>query len=360
MGLIYMISLPNSKKYVGQHKTNNLEERKKTHLYQFKYFCKKKEDLKNVRIENANPEGFCSALYNAFKKYGFDKCTWTVLETDVDLGCINDVEDKYIIEHKTLHPGGYNLKLNKNSENKSFSDETLKKMSESQSKVFKTKLHKYRRNNKELEGLPKHVNFITKDNDRRGFRIVGHPKYPGKSKTFTSSTLSIKALKKKVIKFLEEIEGRSIEEILKEENNLEEESIEDIIPAEKESKRELPVGIRNYKTGYKAIFVRNKKSYSKSFTDESNTKEQNLQLAIDWYKNTKLEDVAKKERDLPKGISKCRNGYRSKFVHKGKTYAKTFTDASISDDEKIKLATDWLQNKKSEILNIKEEGSETK
>jgi hypothetical protein len=43
-----MIHLPSGKKYIGQHKNNNIAEREQTHKYQFNYFCKKKMKTKNV------------------------------------------------------------------------------------------------------------------------------------------------------------------------------------------------------------------------------------------------------------------------------------------------------------------------
>lgn len=359
MGLIYMIFLPNGKKYIGQHKNNNLEERKKTHKYQFNSFCNKKESLKNVRIDNANPNGFCSALYNAFNKYGIDKCEWSVIENNIPLESINDIENTYIIKHKTMSPNGYNLKLNGGSEYATFSDQTIKKMSESQSKVFNTKLHKYRKYNKELEGLPKHVNFVNNANGKKGYRITNRPNCYSKSKSFTSETVSIEELKKKVITFLEEIEGKTIEEILNDEKGINEENIKNEIVVKK-TKRDLPVGIRYYKDGYKAIFVRNKISHSKSFIDKSITKEENLNLVINWYNTTKLEDVFV-ERELPTGVSIYKDGYKARIRHKNKVYAEYFRDKTISDEESIKLAVDWLIMTKLKILQIKsEERPETK
>lgn len=363
MGMIYIIHLPNGKKYIGQHCNNNLYERKQTHKHQFNYFCKKKETEKNTRSEFQNPKGFCSALYNAFLKYNFKKCIFTALEYDIPLDKINDVEDSYILELNTLHPNGYNLKLN-SSEYKVFSEETLKKMSESQSKVRITSLRNYRKYPEQLEGLPQHVIFHN-SKKKRGYSIINHPKC--KSKSFTSSRLSIDELKLETIEFLEELEGKSIEEILYAEEQLKiqyesEKKSTSETSGSKKAKRDLPRGVKYYKNGYKAMFILNKKNYSKSFIDTSLSNEENLRLAVEWYKNTDIEDV-KRERDLPSGISYYKDGYRARVRYGTKAFCEYFRNNSVSKEKNIELAVIWLNNKKAEIKklkNLKEEGSETK
>jgi hypothetical protein len=354
MGMIYMIHLPSGKKYIGQHKDNNLADRKNTHKHQFNYFCKKKKS----NLNTANPTGFCTALYNAFNKYGINNCVWTVVEYNVVLDKINDVEDNYIKEYNTLHPNGYNLRLN-NSEYKVFSQDTIKKMSNSQSNVFKNKLHKYRRYPDELKDMPKHVNFIRRGNIR-GYRVANHPKSLIKNKSFTSSTLSIETLKNQTIKYLEKIENKSISEILRNEQELK----VSMDLKENECKlikvsRELPKCIEHYKNGYKAIFIKNKKSHSKSFIDPSNSKEENLRLAVQWYELFSKTEF-KNERTLPEGVSYYKNGFRARVRHKNKVYAEYFRDDKLSKEKKIELAVQWLIAKKAEIKKLKEEGPETR
>jgi hypothetical protein len=143
-GIIYMVHLSSGKKYIGQHSNNDINERKKTHYHQYIHFCKKKKTLKNSSNPDdkklRNPKGFCTALYNAFKKHSYEKCVWVVLENNIPLNKLNDIEDNYIIELNTMQPKGYNLKINNKSEEcKSFADD-------------------------ELKGMPKHVNFIKKVN----------------------------------------------------------------------------------------------------------------------------------------------------------------------------------------------------
>lgn len=196
---------PNDKKYIGQHYNNNINERKQTHKHQYNYFCKKKIEItENPNSTLRNPIGFCTALYGAFKKYSFKKCVWVVLEDNIPLNKINEIEDNYIIELKTMQPNGYNLKLNNsNDEYKSFSIETLKRMSISQSKVFETKLDNYRKYNTELKNMPKHVKYINRG-DKYGYQIDNHPNC--KSKYFLTTTDSIDILKQRVLDFLKQCE----------------------------------------------------------------------------------------------------------------------------------------------------------
>lgn len=210
MGLLYLTVSPSKKGYVGQHNSNDFEARKQSHKYRYDSFLKELVILEDNRIKYPDKEwpkfplGYCTALLLAFKKYGIENFTWSILETNVALELLNDLEDKYIIEHNTLSPNGYNLKLNNNSGgSSSFSLETLERMSISQSKVFETKLHKYRQNHEELEGVPRHVTFF-ESGGIRGYRIHNHPNCP--SKDFTSATTPVPELKEQMLSFLKKCE----------------------------------------------------------------------------------------------------------------------------------------------------------
>ncbi len=68
-------------------------------------------------------------LYNAIRKYGFNNFVFEKIDIAKDVNSLNDLEQYYIEYFNTLKPNGYNLNLG--GGNKSPSEETRKKMSES-------------------------------------------------------------------------------------------------------------------------------------------------------------------------------------------------------------------------------------
>jgi hypothetical protein len=338
-----MIELPDGKKYIGQHQLDTLETRKSSHYGQFKNYCK--------RTANGDkPFAGCNILYEALKQCGFEKASWHILESNVELNDLNELEDIYIQELDTIVPKGYNQRLNgmgSYGNHKVYTEETRKKMSDSQSKVYDTKLHKYRRNNEELTDLPKHVIFVQRDN-KQGYCIRDHPKC--KSKYFLSSTESVDSLKAKVIKFLADIEENP-----------------HVSTRQVKLTTGIPLGILERTTGYEVQVGRNNRNYSQMFTKSSNTKEENLQLAITWLKNldaaiesgdeAKISEAVmadkklKKNAALPKGITQIKDGYRVSFNQNKVRYGIVFTSKRDSMVDKLRQATEWMDNKKKELAN---------
>jgi hypothetical protein len=282
MGIIYLVHLPNGKKYIGQHNTENLAKRKKGHYYGFKKFCR--------QIQNKEETASCCiALFRAFYKYGFHKCVWTLVETNISLDLLNAKEDDYIREYNTLSPNGCNLRFNHSDERNVYSDETLKRMSDSR-----------RTNITELEGLPMYVIYIRREN-MYGYRIQGHPNC--KFKQFVSLTEPLENIKQRVLDFLKEIENAP-----------------HVSTYQVKAEAGLPKGILEIPSGYEIQVQRNGMKFYKMFTKSSISKEENLRLAIEWLSNLNVEvskpaseadmtqfisDRAKKV--IPKGITKCRN-----------------------------------------------------
>lgn len=74
MGVIYLVTSPSGKQYIGQHHTEDLKKRKNTHFLSYKKFIRKKLLLE---IENQHGSehtktpkgGYCVALFNAFAKH---------------------------------------------------------------------------------------------------------------------------------------------------------------------------------------------------------------------------------------------------------------------------------------------------
>jgi len=84
--VIYKLTSPSGKSYIGQ--TCNFRMRCHQHKYSGSH---------------------CTRLSSAIKKYGFDSFIHQILESGLSDEQANDLEEKYIKEHKTLHPNGYNL-----------------------------------------------------------------------------------------------------------------------------------------------------------------------------------------------------------------------------------------------------------
>jgi hypothetical protein len=404
MGIIYLVCVPSGKKYVGQHKTNDIEKRKKSHFQSFKAWKK------------SNKKTGCMALYNAFNKYEFKKCIWVLLEENIPLERLNEIEDSYILELNTLAPSGYNLKLNHSDEYKVFSEETLNKMSISQSKVYETNLHKYRKKHKELEEVPQFVTYF-ESGGIRGYRIVNHPNC--KSKQFADEQTPVEELKTQTLEFLEKcnkVPYKTLQQVKKEKGipkgiseqkpgrflvqfrykgikydkyfsqsprdealnlatkwmNLKKDELKEKIPigtADEmipvvELKKQIPEGIFENDNGYKAHVYHKGKVYTKSFSKSTTAKEENLRLSIEWKKNKKYEldnNIISDSDKLPNGISDKPNGYRVQYHHQGKNYTKLFTKSKNSKEQNLQLSIEWLQNLKTLfLLKNKEDGSETK
>jgi hypothetical protein len=111
----------------------------------------------------------------------------------------------------------------------------------------------------------------------------------------------------------------------------------------------------NKQTGYKVQLCIDTIIYHKSFCKKSISLDENKKNAEKWAKNMKDEKFRKKylqesKRDLPKNISevweynKC-VGYRVNLMIKGKRIDKSFQSLTISLDELLKNAKDYLAKK---------------
>ena len=220
-----------------------------------------------------NPRGFCTSLYCAFQKHGMINFTWSVLETGISIDELNEKEDNYITENNSLSPNGYNLKMNnkKTIGGYSFSDETRKKMSESSKKKLHDNLHKYRRKHAELKDVPQFVTYF-ESGKIRGYRIVRHPKC--KSKQFADSATPVADLKRQLLEFMEALKHTEFK----------------TVQQRKQEERGIPKGIIEQKPGkFLVCFSRKRIRYTKFFGTD--TRDKNLQDAIEWQKN-KLEEIS--------------------------------------------------------------------
>lgn len=103
MGIIYCLTFPNNKKYIGQTK-QGLKTRLKQHIKQ----------------------NYCTAVHNAIKKYNEYRCD---ILLEIDNNQLDYHEEKLICEYNTLVPNGYNIR--KGGKTSGFCEETKKNMSES-------------------------------------------------------------------------------------------------------------------------------------------------------------------------------------------------------------------------------------
>ena len=98
-GIIYKVTFPNEKVYIGQTK-KTLEQRKNQH---FRYLNKKKPSNRNY------------VLYRAFEKYGFNNTKWEIIDNAENEKELNEKEKYWINYYKSYvkfaETNGYNLTL---------------------------------------------------------------------------------------------------------------------------------------------------------------------------------------------------------------------------------------------------------
>lgn len=142
MGIIYMLTSPSEKKYIGQT---------------IQSFSKRMKQHRNKSDKTDN----CTALYSAIIKYGFEN-----FKTEIILICddedLNKYEKEFIKTHNTLSPNGYNLTTGGDSDYK-VSESTRKKLSEIAKKKW------------ELEDLPMYLGTVRKDGKLIGYKVRFHP-----------------------------------------------------------------------------------------------------------------------------------------------------------------------------------------
>ncbi len=265
---------PNGKKYIGQHKGLDFTKRYKTHEYNYIQFLKKRvlfEFSSKYEPTRIIPiTGTCTALYSAFVKYGgINSFQWIIVHQNVPYEQLSKIEDQLMLEHNTLSPNGYNLKLNAKYENmSSFSYETREKMRISSKKKVKDNLHKYRKKHDMLIDVPQHVTYFD-SGGIRGYRIVNHPNC--KFKQFADGTSPIEDLKHQLLDFLDKCKITPYKTV-----------------QQQKSMTDVPKGISEQKPGKFVVqFAYKGIRYTKCFT--SSNRSVSLAKAIMWMNNKKKE-----------------------------------------------------------------------
>lgn len=250
MPLIYLLTSPSNKSYVGQT-VQTLHNRLTKH--------KSKAKL--------TPNEGCIALNYAIRKYGLNN-----FEKEIILECDEDeldyYEDYYISEYDTLAPNGYNLMTGGNS-NKRMSEKTKEKMRLS---ALKRTSKAYRKSEK-TKDFPKFLQVV-ETKYSKGYRITKHPNCPCKS--FFDKNKTMEEKKQEALDFLEKL-------------NLGEVVV-------KKKVRELPEGIQNASYGYRIYWKNSEgKLITKRFGSSKMTKELKLKLAIEHLAKLQEEDLSNDE-----------------------------------------------------------------
>lgn len=221
MGIIYKLTSPEDKSYIGQT-TKTFENR----LYRHK-----------SSGNNLNKKDGCRALNSAIRVH-----KWENFRKEIILECddieLDFYEEYFIKEYNTLAPNGYNLMTGGNS-NKIFSDETKEKM---RRKALERDTTSYRKDNR-TKDYPKYLGLFN------GYpRISKHPNCSCKS--FNDKSKSFEENLKEAYDFLELLNKGEIKVAIPKSNR--------------------PQGLQICKGGYR-VHVKNTRgiTITKMFTDQS-------------------------------------------------------------------------------------------
>lgn len=245
MGIIYILTSPNGKRYVGQTR-RTLKIR-----------------LDGHKSASANPnKAGCRCLNAALRKHGWENFTNEILwEGDDNL--LDDKEIEYIVLYNTLVPHGYNLQHGGCSGSKS--DDTKQKMKTS---ALARDASVYRRFD-ETKALPKYIGRW----GQKGYKIAKHPKC--KCKYFSSENTQELNLAK-ALEFLELLNTTSLVVINIPRGNIDDGLIHRL--GDGSSRAKLRIGTT---------------VFSKTFSSKLHTPDENFQLASEYLlqlKQSKQED----------------------------------------------------------------------
>ena len=181
MGIIYKVTSPSGKSYVGQT-TTTFEKRWRDHKY-------------DALDPNKNR---CRLLNIAIRKYGIKSFTNEIL-IECQTEELNDYELKLIKEHNTLVPSGYNLKIGGES-NYTHSEETKQRISNTLAgKQFTPDQILQRSQTRKKSDLPMFLCERRKNNTVVGYRV----KLPGmRERTFIDSRKTLDQKYEEALKYL--------------------------------------------------------------------------------------------------------------------------------------------------------------
>ena len=189
MGIIYKITSPSNKVYIGQT-IKTVEKRWKEHI----------EDALNPKKDH------CKALNLAIRKYGVNNFKFEII---IECGkeMLDEYEIKYITQCSSQTPNGYNIKLGGSSglhseDTKLKISETLKGRIVQDSTKVKMMLSK-----KNNIALPMYVLECKSENIVIGYRVCNHQL--GSEKRFLSKNETLQFKLQRAINYLDELNNRS-------------------------------------------------------------------------------------------------------------------------------------------------------
>ena len=188
MGIIYMLTFPSGKSYIGQTVTS-FKDRFNKHLSSAK--CN---------------QGGCHLLNHAINKYGVDNIqTKFLIECDDEV--LNEYENKYVKEYNTLVPNGYNLieggiAPNNKQKHRATLSEIHKRKYQEDEKI-RNHIKQNGHNTKKNKSLP---DYMTEERDYKkdkviGYRVYRHPMCQ-RAKKFCSLKVSLDENYKKALEYL--------------------------------------------------------------------------------------------------------------------------------------------------------------
>jgi len=300
MGIIYKLTSPSGKSYIGQT-VYTLEKRFKQH----------------VKTANGGRVDGCMALNNAIRKYGGENfIKKEMCSCDIDL--LDFWEEFYIADEKTFYPNGYNLTTGGASP-RQISEISLKKKSQNRREYYKD------------EDLPVYIQHIKNARGHEGYIV----EKPGKkSGQFCRPDQTMEEKKKLAIEYLKDI---------------------DSIRDSGWNHRQLPKyvyeinsndrhGYRVARPGFKDFVIQ----------DSSKTMEEKKVLALEYLEKINKENPPQKkqkpakEDGLPMYVSKinkadyCGEGYQ---VHVPGAPSRKFTSAKESMESKKEKAIAYAKEK---------------
>lgn len=188
MGIIYMLTFPSKKSYIGQTVTS-LNERFYAH----------------VKASKEN-KGGCHGVNHALRKYGADSVKKEIL-LEINNEMLDHYEVLFIEQYRTLVPNGYNIREGgssyggTNHGRKTLSEihKEKYKHDEQMRERIKANGHKTKKN----QSLP---DYMTEERDYKkdkliGYRVYRHPMCR-RSKKFCSSKVSLEENYKQALEYL--------------------------------------------------------------------------------------------------------------------------------------------------------------
>ncbi len=252
-GIIYKIICSEEQKcYIGKTK-KSINERWNTHKTDLKRF------QNYVHTPGTKKRNFCTYLYRAMTKYGFDKFTIEMIGEASSKEELDALECESIKRFNSLAPDGYNLTTGGEG-GWEHSPAIMEKMRQNTITGLHANIDKLRRNDLS-KGLPVHVIWTILKNNCEAYMIQNHPLCKFKVFKFKDYDNSGEQAKKACLEFLDNL-------------------ITTRIPYKTPKVGDIDIkGIRKIANGYQVKKMRKAVRYVKDFVDSDKTDTENFEDA---------------------------------------------------------------------------------